>query len=134
MKRWKKIKSRLGIFMFLMTATCFAAIAQQVRVQGKVSSENDGTALSGVTVSVLGGTLRVSTDGNGRYVLNTSKTATLVFSSVGYARQEISLIGKKIDANNTITLDAQIKLNENVIDDVVVTGFGQREKRASVVG
>jgi len=91
MKRWKKIKSRLGIFIFLMTAACCAAMAQQVRVQGKVSSENDGTAVSGVTVSVLGGTMRVSTDGNGNYVLNTNKTATLVFSSVDYGSSFFAL-------------------------------------------
>jgi len=132
MKRGKVLKKRLGIWIFLMTLSCYVATAQQVRVTGKVSGS--GTPIQGVTVGVLGSESKILTDAQGMYAISASKTATLVFTSVGYTRQEIALAEKKVESNNTILLDVMLQMNENVIEDVVVTGFGQREKRTSVVG
>lgn len=75
-----------------MTVSCYVATAQQVRVTGKVSGS--GVPIQGVTVGVLGSESKILTDARGMYAISTSKNATLVFTSVGYARQEIALAEK----------------------------------------
>lgn len=131
MKTCKMLKRRLGVLLFLMTMSCCLAVAQNVTVTGKVTS---GSApIQGVTVAVLGTETRAFTDDQGSYRINATASSTLVFSSVGYLRQEISLTGKPVVAGS-IDLSVALEVDDSVIEDVVVTGFGQREKRASVVG
>lgn len=81
--------------------------------------------LPGVGVKVKGTTNATSTDGDGRFSLkNVPSDAVLVFSSIGYKIQEISLNGKTA-INVTLEEDAQ-GLNE-----IIVVGYGT-QKKASV--
>lgn len=131
MKRYKVLKQSLTLLLWLMVM-CGIAQAQNINVKGVVKSGN--TPIEGVTVGVLGGDARAVTDVTGAYVISAPAGKTLVFSNIGFIRQEISLIGKTANASGTLTIDVLMEVDESVIEDVVVTGFGQREKRASVVG
>ena len=93
-----------------------------IAVSGKVSDEK-GVGLPGVSVVVRGTTQGTTTDGNGSFKINVpNASSTLVFSFVGYGRQEV-VVGGKAVLNVTLNPDDQ-SLNE-----VVVVGYGSQLKK-----
>ena len=83
------MKERLFILLFFVPVLSFA---QQRVIRGKVSEAADKDPLPGTTVTVKGGTLGTVTDAQGTYQLNIPDgKATLVFSSVGFQSQEITV-------------------------------------------
>src|SRR5689334_8174790 len=76
--------------LFLMVS--MAGNAQESTVTGTVTGENN-TPLTGVTVTVKGTTRGTSTDVAGKFTISAAPTATLVFTSVGYANQEVAVGG-----------------------------------------
>lgn len=93
-----------------------------IAVSGKVSDEK-GDGLPGVSVVVRGTTQGTTTDGNGNFKINApNASSTLVFSFVGYGRQEVAIGGKTV-INVTLSPDDQ-SLNE-----VVVVGYGSQLKK-----
>jgi TonB-linked SusC/RagA family outer membrane protein len=92
-----------------------------VTVSGRVTSEN-GDALPGVSVIEKGTSNGTVTDTDGNYTFTVSnENATLVFSFIGYANQEVPLNGRA-------TID--ITLAEDVVSlgEVVVVGYGTQKK------
>lgn len=71
----------------------FSANAQQKIVSGTVTSSVEGEGvLPGVTVSVKGTTMGVTTDINGKYSLVVpDNAATLIFSYIGMKKQEVDI-------------------------------------------
>ena len=66
------------------------------------------------------------TDFDGNYTLTVSnKNATLVFSFIGYKTQEIPVAGKA-------KVDVILQENAEQLDEVVVTGYGGSQKRATL--
>ncbi|GAB3888815.1 SusC/RagA family TonB-linked outer membrane protein [Spirosoma agri] len=95
---------------------------QERAVTGKVLSSDDNTALPGVNVAVKGTTRGTTTDASGNYRINVpNDQAVLVFSSVGFLSQEVS-VGNRSAVNITIQADTR-SLNE-----VVVVGYGTQKK------
>jgi TonB-linked SusC/RagA family outer membrane protein len=91
-------------------------------VTGKVTSSEDGSDLPGVNVVIKGTNRGTTTDADGKYSLQVSDgNATLVFSFIGYAPQEISVASQTV-INVTMVADFQ-QLNE-----VVVVGYGTQQK------
>jgi len=87
--------------------------SEQQQVSGTVTDEA-GSPIPGVTVMVKGTTLGTATDFDGNYSINVpSPDHVLVFTSVGYATQEITV------GNQTIV---NVKLKEGVqeLDEVVL--------------
>ncbi len=106
-------------------------VLADVAVTGTVFDEKNN-GLPGVSV-VLKGTNRGSTtNANGQYRIEvpapgtTSEPVTLIFSSIGYKRQEI-LVGKQI------VVDATLQPDDQTLNEVVVVGFGTQRK-ATVTG
>src|SRR5690348_9233159 len=75
------------LFTFFLICS-FSAYAQQT-VTGKVTSGD--SALSGVSVTVKNTTTGTSTDANGDYSIKVPPAATLVFSYIGFADQEVTV-------------------------------------------
>jgi TonB-dependent starch-binding outer membrane protein SusC len=101
--------------------------AQNKEITGKVIDQSTGKPLSGVSVlanNVKGGTV---TKNDGTYSISIKKnSSTLIFSSVGFATQSISIEDKtSID----VALTTQVKTE----DDVVVIGYGT-QKKSNVTG
>ena len=107
----------------LICCSSFRLHAQQT-ITGRVTS-ND-TALSGVTVQVKGTKTGTSTDQNGNFSIVTSPTATLVFSSIGYATQEIAV-------NNQTSINVQLQATAAEMNEVVVIGY-QTVRRRDLTG
>jgi TonB-linked SusC/RagA family outer membrane protein len=114
-------------FILLTTLLCWVASfawAQNRQVAGRVVSNENGTPLSGASVSVKGAAKGAITDADGKFIINVpSKGNTvLVITSVGFSTQEVS-VGNQ--SNLSINLVAETK----ALDDIVVVGYGERRKR-----
>ncbi len=114
-------KKLLISFVFVLSLI-FRVSAQDREVTGKVTSSEDGAALPGVSVTVKGTTRGVTTDGNGSYKISVSPTATLVFSFVGFQKQNAT-VGNKSTINLVLTADA------SEINEVVVVGYTTQSRR-----
>ncbi|WP_254561143.1 SusC/RagA family TonB-linked outer membrane protein [Dyadobacter diqingensis] len=101
----------LGLF-FIMSPV----LAQDKTVSGKVLDEN-GAGLPGASITVKGTTGGTNTDANGDFRIAVKSGATLVFSSIGYAKQEIA-VGNQSEITVKMVVDVA-NLNE-----VVVTALG----------
>ncbi|RYZ27691.1 MAG: TonB-dependent receptor [Chitinophagaceae bacterium] len=96
--------------------------ALEIRVSGKVT----GTAnepLAGVSVSIKGAGGVTTTDVNGNYSLTVpDENTVLVFSSVGFATQEIPV-------GNRTTINVTMSTTASELNTVVVVGYGTQRKR-----
>lgn len=89
-----------------------------INVTGKVTDEN-GTGLPGVTVSLKGTTVGVSTNSEGNFSLTIpdgQETGTLVFSFIGYVTQEVAI-------GNRSLINVQLAPDTKLLDEVVVIGY-----------
>ena len=97
-------------------------VQQKVSVAGTVV-DADGVPLTGVTVRVKGTTQGTITNIDGAYSLDLSDgNATLIFSYIGFESQEIQVAGKQ-------TIDITLNEDINIMDEVVVIGYGTMQKR-----
>lgn len=96
----------------------------EVQVNGLVKDDK-GMPLPGVTVVVKGTTIGAATDTDGKFSLaipDEHRNGTLVFSYIGYAKQEVKLSGQA-QVNVTMLTDAK------ALQEVVVVGYGTMEKK-----
>ncbi len=119
----KKVLQKL--FLILLCFVSVQAFAQERTVTGQ-TTDKDGLPLPGVSVYVKASTIGTVTNLDGAFTLSVpdNENSILVFSSLGFQPQEISL-GKQ----NTF----QIALTEDMegLDEVIVTALGiKREAKA----
>jgi iron complex outermembrane receptor protein len=121
-----RLKNLLKVSFFILF--CFAglnAIAQTTVISGKVTDSRDGSSIPGVSVSVKGTTIGINTDVNGNYKLPAPSSATtLVFSFIGYDRQEIAIGGRS-------TINVSLAASSTALNEVIVvsTGYGTQRKK-----
>ncbi len=101
-------------------------MAQQVKVSGTVTNAATGETLPGVTVVVKGTTTGAATDLDGKYVLEVSSSATLIFSFIGMDTQEVAVQGRS-------TINIALTSSASMLDEVVVVGYGS-SKRLDLTG
>jgi len=112
----------MKIFAGLMLISSLA-FAQERKVTGKVTSEEDGSGLPGVNVLVKGSTVGTITDIDGNYSIDVpGGSGVLVFSFVGFLTQEAPIGSRAI-------LDVQLAADVTQLSEVVVTGYGTQDKR-----
>ena len=115
----------------LLLACLFVGIglvtAQTQRVTGVVISDEDGQPVIGASVQVKGTQQGTITDVDGKFTLPNvpSSAGTIVVSFVGMKTEEI-----EIQPNMTI----RMKANDELLDEVVIVGYGTAKKLGSVVG
>jgi iron complex outermembrane receptor protein len=114
-------KVRLVLLLLTLSVTAFA---QDVVVNGRVTSELDGTPLPGVSVLEKGTSNGTSTDSDGNYTLRTHANSTLVFSFIGFGTQEI-------EVGTRTTVNAALAEDITQLGEVVVTALGiKKEQKA----
>ena len=117
------MKKRLSLMLLCMVAT-IAAWAQTV-ITGTVVSAADGEPLIGASVKVKGEKAAAVTDLNGKFKINTEAGKTLVFSYIAMETMERP-------AKNGMLVKMQTA--EEMMDELVVTGYGSAKKLGSLVG
>lgn len=91
-------------------------------IRGTVTDQENGEPLPGVNVLVKSTTLGTVTDVDGNYTLNVpDDVEVLVFSSIGYATQEVEINGRT-EINVSMAADVQS------LEEVVVVGYGAVKK------
>ena len=116
------MKQKFVTFMLALLAT--TALFAQNKVKGTVS-DNLGPAI-GVSVVEKGTSNGVITDLDGNYEITVKPGATLVFSSIGYATQEIAVGSQSV-------INVLLKEDTEFLDEVVVVGYGTM-KRSDLSG
>jgi len=110
------------ILALLFIACSLGLNAQGLQIKGVVTSADDGQPVPGVSVFVKGTTIGTMTDLTGYYSLNNvPANSTLVFSFVGMTAQEIVV-------TESTTLNIVMASDVELIDEVVVVGYGTQKK------
>jgi len=119
------MSSKRKWFLALCLMLTSAAWAQtgEITVKGQVIDQLN-EPLIGVTVLIdgqaAGGTV---TDFDGNYTIKAASNATLKFSYIGYQDQRIAIGGRS-------TINVQMKEDAEVLQEVVVVGFGTTKKES----
>lgn len=132
----KRLKS-VSMLLFLMGTTTGAAyavpvsgitdveITQQSETCTGVVKDGTGETVIGASVIVKGTTNGTITDFDGNFTLTNVKNGDVIqISFVGYKTQEIKYVGQ--------SLNIILKDDTEVLDEVVITGYGGSQKRAAL--
>ncbi len=125
-KRRRRLFQAVGAsFVLVLALSGTASGQQQVRVTGTVTSAG-GAPLSGVLVRVPETDSVATTNQIGRYTITAPPRSSLRFSLIGHRPVETAIEGRTtID----VTMDRIA-----VLDQVVVTGYTEGQRRAEITG
>ncbi len=111
------------LFSILLLFVSITIMAQTRTVSGKVVDDT-GDGLPGVNVVIKGTTNGTTTDLDGNFSLSVDQGAVLVFTSIGFDEQEIT-VGSRTVINVTLGVDV------TELSEVVVTALGvERSEKA----
>ena len=113
------MKTKLLTFVLALMASV-SALSAQDKISGVVRDEA-GLEVIGAYVMEKGTTNGAVADLDGNYEISVKPGAVLVFSSVGYVSQEITVTNQKV-------LDVVLKEDSQLLDEVVVVGYGTMKK------
>lgn len=124
------MKNRIIIFIILcITTSVFGALyAQEIVVKGKVLDQQDEVVIGATLFLKDRPGVGAATDIDGKFSLKASYGDIMVVSFVGYDRKEVLLTESKDD------LVVRLKETSEVLEDVIVTGMGAKQRKISVVG
>ncbi|MDF9795930.1 TonB-linked SusC/RagA family outer membrane protein [Catalinimonas alkaloidigena] len=112
-----------NLLLFIAVCLNFSAWAQSRVISGRVSTEVDNDALPGVNIIVQGKGTGTVTDIDGNYSLNIEEgDVVLVFSYIGYQTKEVNV-------GNSNTINVMLIEDNAQLDEVVVTGFQEVERK-----
>ena len=123
MKHMIKTLPYMLVMMFLFFTQNM--IAQEKIVTGTVIDGETRMPLPGVTVLVKGTTIGTATDLDGTYSIAVPDNSVLVFTMIGFGRQEIEVEGRDV-------LDVVMSVDAEALDEVVVTSLGLTRKKKSL--
>ncbi len=117
----KRTLGRVALLLAILFS-CFSLFAQDRVIAGTISDQN-GTPLTGATISVKGlSGISTVTLANGSFFLKVPPGATtLILSYVGRVSQEVSIANR-----NNVT--ASLALVEGSMEEVVVVGYGKSKR------
>lgn len=101
------------------------AFSQTKTLSGTVLDDT-GAPLPGASIVVSGTTNGTQSDFDGNFTINANSDATLLISYIGF-------ITKKVIVGNQNTIKVQLEVDNNVLDEIVVVGYGS-QSRADVTG
>ena len=116
------------LILSLIVLLSFVHVAAQnnINISGTVV-DDQGEAVIGASVVAQKSKNGTITDVEGNFKLSVRSNDVLTISFIGYITQTVPVSGKN---NIVVTL----KENSMLLDEVVVTGFGLAQKKASVTG
>lgn len=120
----KRIHRTYFLFLLCMFwAFSLPVTAQTLHLKGTVTDASTQEGLIGANIKIKGTTRGCITDIDGNFTLNdVSAKAVLVVSSIGYSTQEVAVNGQP-------TLNIQLKEDSELLDEVVVIGYGTMDKK-----
>jgi iron complex outermembrane receptor protein len=117
----KKLLKAFVLFALLFLA--HSSYAQNKVVTGKVTDSKDGAGIQGVTVTAKGTRTATQTGADGSFNISVGATVKeLVFSSVGFATQEVPIDGKT-------SVNVSLVVTNATLNEVIVTGYGTVKRK-----
>lgn len=113
--------ARRTIWLVVFSLLSMSVWAQSYTIKGKVS-DGSGSGIPGVSVRLEGTSIGTTTNTDGDYSLSTNAKAgnyKLSFSSIGYGTNVQNLV---LGTQTSITINATLKDEAALLDEVVVTG------------
>ncbi len=111
------------LFCCLMLAGNITFAQETTRQITGIVTDNAGSILAGVTVSIKGTKTVVTTNNNGKFSITVPiGKKWLSFTSVGFDDYEV-------DVSNANDISVKLQSNVGVLSDVVVVGYGNQKKR-----
>ncbi|WMN11232.1 SusC/RagA family TonB-linked outer membrane protein [Marivirga salinae] len=107
---------------FLMVFATFQLQAQERTVSGTVTDASTNETLPGTSVRIKGTSQGTTTSLDGEFKLEVSAEDVLVFSFIGYKKQEIEVGARSV-------IDVQMQEDISQLGEVVVVGYGQQEEK-----
>jgi TonB-linked SusC/RagA family outer membrane protein len=109
--------------LFLLLFFAISASAQQRTISGTVTGKEDGKAIPGVSVKVIGAAGGTMTNNEGRYTISVAQGATaLQFSFISYAPQTVAI-------KNSGTINVSLASDVQGLNEVVVVGYGTQVRK-----
>lgn len=96
-------------------------------ITGKVTAVDDKLPMPGVSVKVKGTTKATSTNSSGEYSIRVNDGDILIFSMLGYTKQEILTTDKNI-------INVSLAQDNKSLNEVVVTGIGGAVDKKTFTG
>lgn len=120
-----KAKIYLSLLLCVLSTIAWS---QNRQISGRVISDSSKQSISGVTVTLKGTQTITITNSEGKYSISVPQNGSpvLVFSYVGYTRQEIPV-------GNRTTVDVALKEESSALSDIVVIGY-QTVRRKDLTG
>ena len=118
-----KMKKNLLITCVMLLFAITSMAQNKITISGVVTDKTGETVI-GASVRVKGQESKGSiTDINGKYqIVDVASNATLIFSYIGMREQEIAVNGRS-------TINVKMEEDSQLIDEVVVVGYGSAKKR-----
>jgi TonB-dependent starch-binding outer membrane protein SusC len=113
--------SKAKLLFLAILCSVISAYGQSPTIKGTVTDAQTKEGIPGVTIKIKNKTSGTITDINGGFSIEAAPNAILIFSSVGYSEKEVSI-------NNQTSLNITLGLSENMLDQVVVVGYGSQRK------
>ncbi len=110
------------LLAFSCCIVAWAGHAQQRTVTGKVTDKTDNSALPGVSILIKGTAIGTTTDATGNYSIEADNDNVLTFSFIGFESFEASV-------GTQTTINVSMSPSVSTLEEVVVIGFGEREKK-----
>lgn len=115
-------KKKVPILIIFLFFSSFSFAQQKTTIKGNVFKEGN-VPLAGVSVNVKGSSIGTITDAEGKFTIQVSKGEVLVFSSIGYKEQEVTVNNEKI------ALNVQMITSSSTLSEVTVVAFGTQKTR-----
>ncbi|UII25062.1 SusC/RagA family TonB-linked outer membrane protein [Fulvivirga maritima] len=114
------MKRTLLVILIMMFFYSGGAFAQSL-IRGKVTDVS-GAGLPGVNIIVKGTNVGTVSSASGDYQLQASADATLIFSFIGYQKQEVQVSARS-------TVDVSLQEEQTSLEEVVVTAIGIKQQK-----
>jgi iron complex outermembrane receptor protein len=95
----------------------------EFQVSGQIVDASDNEPIVGCIITIKGTSNGVSSDASGKYTISVpDENAVLIFSYIGYEKQEVAVNGKK-------EINISLKPSLSELSQVVVIGYGTTTKK-----
>ena len=118
------ILKAICVIAVLFTAVMMYAQSNLLTVTGKVTDADTNEPLPGVSVLEKGTTNGTATDVNGNFSITVGRGKTLVFTYLGYKKQEVKA--------SKAQMNVLLKPDNSSLDEVMVIGYGVQKKQSIV--
>jgi len=115
-------RKKILLFLFFLFFSSLLFAQQKITVKGTVLGENN-TPLAGVSVKEKGEPGGTTTDAEGRFTIQVTGGATLIFSNVGYKEAEVQT------SNGEDPLSVRLVSTSSTLGEVVVVSYGTQKRR-----